>query len=54
MAEVAHCFRDFAGWSDKISGRATSLRSDEASYHAYTSRQPIGVAALIVPWNPPR
>ena len=53
IPEVAHCFRYYAGWADKISGRSVDLRNGGAAFHAYTSREPIGVAALIVPWNSP-
>jgi phenylacetaldehyde dehydrogenase len=42
--------RYVAGWTDKLHG--TTVRSD-GELHAFTVREPIGVAALIVPWNFP-
>lgn len=44
--------RYHAGWATKLNGetREVSLPGD---WHAYTLRQPLGVAGLIVPWNVP-
>lgn len=44
--------RYHAGWATKLNGetRDVSLPGD---WHAYTLRQPLGVAGLIVPWNVP-
>ena len=47
-------FRHFAGWADKITGSTIPT----AGYfgqptHSYTTREPIGVVAAIVPWNTP-
>jgi phenylacetaldehyde dehydrogenase len=53
IREVARCFRYYAGWIDKIDGRATSITRGPQRYHAYTQRDPIGVAGLIIPWNAP-
>jgi len=47
------CLRYYAGWADKIGGRSSELEQAGLHYHTYTSRQPVGVAALIVPWNAP-
>lgn len=44
--------RYMAGWVTKIEGRTHALGSPGA-FHAYSVREPIGVAALIVPWNFP-
>ena len=51
---AADCFRYFAGWCTKIEGstKALSIVPDQ-DFHIYTRREPIGVAALIVPWNGP-
>ncbi|MHC1479574.1 aldehyde dehydrogenase family protein [Frateuria aurantia] len=46
--------RYFAGWTTKIQGRTASLSLPSAGseqYMGYTLREPIGVAAGIVPWN---
>jgi acyl-CoA reductase-like NAD-dependent aldehyde dehydrogenase len=48
---AAEHFRYFAGWCTKISG-ATSPVSVPGMLH-YTRREPLGVCALITPWNFP-
>ena len=53
IAQAARCFRYFAGCTDKIQGRSSQITAGSASYHAYTMLEPVGVAALIVPWNAP-
>ena len=53
IPEAARVFRYYAGWVDKVAGRAARLRSDDVDYHTYTVRSPVGVAALITPWNSP-
>src|ERR1700750_1010705 len=40
----------YAGWADKISGQVVSTRDDALTY---TVREPVGVVAVIVPWNFP-
>ena len=40
----------YAGWADKIHGDVVSTRSDALTY---TVREPVGVVAVIVPWNFP-
>src|ERR1700761_5412637 len=40
----------YAGWADKISGDVVSTRDDALTY---TVREPVGVVAVIVPWNFP-
>jgi len=51
MATVG-AFRYYAGMADKIHGTThnTNMPGDN---HVFTLREPIGVAALIVPWNYP-
>ena len=46
---VADYYRYYAGLADKIEG--ATLPIDKPDMHVYTSREPIGVAAAIVPWN---
>jgi phenylacetaldehyde dehydrogenase len=53
IPEAARVFRYYAGWVDKVAGRAARLATDDADFHTYTVRSPIGVAALITPWNSP-
>jgi phenylacetaldehyde dehydrogenase len=44
--------RYFSGWATKISGESLQVSSTRP-HHAYTLREPVGVAGLIVPWNAP-
>jgi phenylacetaldehyde dehydrogenase len=51
---AAECFRYYAGWCTKMEGSTKQLSIIPGQeFHAYTRREPIGVAALIVPWNGP-
>lgn len=45
--------RYYAGWADKIHGRTSDVTVSGQPVHAYTLREPVGVAALITPWNAP-
>lgn len=46
--------RYLAGWPTKIDGGHSSPSSaPTGAYHSYVRREPIGVAAQIVPWNFP-
>lgn len=47
IAEIKDC----AGWATKLFGDA--FRLPNGSGHAFTVREPMGVAGLIVPWNYP-
>jgi aldehyde dehydrogenase (NAD+)/betaine-aldehyde dehydrogenase len=51
VAGTVEHFRYFAGWATKISGAAAPT-ADPAVLH-YTRREPVGVCALITPWNFP-
>ncbi|MED6328241.1 MAG: aldehyde dehydrogenase [Actinomycetota bacterium] len=48
-AYVADYYRYFAGLADKIQG--DTLPIDKPDLHVYTTREPVGVVAAIVPWN---
>jgi len=51
---AAECFRYYAGWCTKIEGTTKQLSTvPDQDFHIYTQREPIGVAALIIPWNGP-
>jgi len=50
IAEVAGCFRYYAGWADKIHGKVIEVNNDKM---AYTRHEPIGVVGQIIPWNFP-
>ncbi|HEX5852663.1 MAG TPA: aldehyde dehydrogenase family protein [Solirubrobacteraceae bacterium] len=47
---VAH-LRYFAGWPTKIEGGVLPVAAP--NMHCYTRREPVGVAAQIIPWNFP-
>jgi acyl-CoA reductase-like NAD-dependent aldehyde dehydrogenase len=51
MPSVAEHFRYYAGWVTKIEGETPPV-SIPGVFH-YTLREPIGVCALIIPWNFP-
>ncbi|MER6976974.1 aldehyde dehydrogenase family protein [Streptomyces carpinensis] len=53
IPETARVFRYYAGWADKVAGRAIELRRGSDEFHAYTLRRPVGVVGLITPWNSP-
>jgi aldehyde dehydrogenase (NAD+) len=40
----------YAGWADKMTGEVVPVRDDALTY---TVREPVGVVAVIVPWNFP-
>ncbi len=47
-------FRYMAGWATKIEGNTIPISAGgEQKYLAYTVREPVGVAAQIIPWNFP-
>lgn len=49
---AAEAFAYYAGWATKINGETKDV-SLPGEWHAFTLREPIGVAGLIVPWNSP-
>jgi len=50
IAAAANCFEYYAGAVDKVAGQTLPVA---ARGHAFTFREPLGVCALIVPWNFP-
>ncbi|MFW3168763.1 aldehyde dehydrogenase family protein [Geodermatophilus sp. CPCC 206100] len=48
---AAQVFRYYAGWATKLEGKLSSV-SVPGTLH-YTRREPVGVCALITPWNFP-
>ena len=48
----AGAMRYYAGWADKIHGTTHNVNMP-GDYHVYTLKEPVGVVALIVPWNYP-
>jgi acyl-CoA reductase-like NAD-dependent aldehyde dehydrogenase len=51
VANTADHLRYFAGWVTKIEG--ATIPSSRGEQLIYTRREPVGVCALIVPWNYP-
>jgi phenylacetaldehyde dehydrogenase len=52
VAAAIGAMRYYAGWADKIHGSTHAINMP-GEHHVYTLKEPIGVAALIVPWNYP-
>ncbi|AHH17571.1 NAD-dependent aldehyde dehydrogenase [Nocardia nova SH22a] len=53
VGEAVNQFRYFAGLADKIHGRTVDIGPSDRRLQAYTLKEPVGVAAAIVPWNAP-
>lgn len=55
VGSASEWMRHFAGMAGKIMGRNASgaISGGGNLVHAYSAREPIGVAALILPWNGP-
>ncbi|KQZ72161.1 aldehyde dehydrogenase family protein [Nocardioides sp. Root151] len=56
MVWTAELFEYYAGWATKIEGRTVPVSvpwAPGASWHAYTTREPVGVCGAIIPWNFP-
>ena len=51
VAYLPQWLRYFGGLADKIEGRVIPL--DKRGYFAFTRREPVGVTAIITPWNSP-
>lgn len=49
---AAERFRYYAGWATKLNGETISANRP-GDFHYYTTREAVGVAGLIVPWNFP-
>ena len=52
VALSAEKLRYYAGWATKLTGETMDV-SNPGNWHAYTLREPVGVAGLITPWNFP-
>lgn len=50
LPESADVFDYYAGWTDKLYGESSPV---EGSFINFVDRVPVGVCALIVPWNFP-
>ena len=52
----ADMFRYMAGWCTKIEGNTIPISvpyAPGANFHAFTTREPVGVVGQIIPWNFP-
>lgn len=47
---VIKCYRYYAGWAGKNSGKTLDVDGD---YFSYTRHEPVGVCGQIIPWNFP-
>ncbi|KAM3587274.1 uncharacterized protein V6R79_000597 [Siganus canaliculatus] len=47
-------FRYFAGWCDKIQGKTIPINQARPNRNlTFTKREPLGVCAIVIPWNYP-
>ena len=51
LAAIPEWYFYFAGAADKIHGE--TIPSDKPNFFVYTRREPVGVVAMVVPWNSP-
>lgn len=51
LTYVPQWFHYYGGLADKIEGTVPPL--DKKGYFAYTKKEPVGVVAVITPWNSP-
>lgn len=51
VSYVPEWFRYYGGFSDKVEGSVIPL--DKPGYFTFTRREPLGVVAIITPWNSP-
>lgn len=51
IPHAAETFRYYAGWVTKLGGRLFEPSVPGRRYHGFVREDPIGVAALITPWN---
>ena len=52
IAGTAEMLRYMAGWATKVNGETMNV-SMAGEWHAYSTREPIGVCGQIIPWNFP-
>jgi phenylacetaldehyde dehydrogenase len=52
VAASIGAIRYYAGWADKIHGTTHNVNMF-GDFHVYTIKEPVGVVALVVPWNYP-
>jgi len=50
---ASDAFRYYAGWATKVEGSTIPISTPGTKYLAFTVREPVGVAGLIIPWNFP-
>jgi len=54
LPATINMFHYTAGWATKLIGEQVAPSNfPQGEFHAYTRREPVGVAGLIVPWNFP-
>jgi betaine-aldehyde dehydrogenase len=53
LADAAGCFEYYANLAEELDGKTESIRLPDARFTAKVMREPVGVAAAIIPWNYP-
>ncbi len=61
VAGSAETLRYYAGWSSKLYGVTSRISADDeraegslgSGFHAFSTPEPVGVVAAVVPWNVP-
>ena len=53
IANSVQVVRYYAGLATKLYGQTAEISGGLGQFHAYSVKEPIGVAALIIPWNVP-
>lgn len=51
VPHAAETFRYYAGWVTKLGGQLFEPSVPGRQYHGFVREDPVGVAALIMPWN---
>lgn len=53
IKHAINAYRYFGGWITKIHGQTVEIAAGAEQFHCYTRKEPMGVAALILPFNGP-
>jgi aldehyde dehydrogenase (NAD+) len=53
MAGLGDWFRYFAGQCRTREGRTVPVENKDGQFHAYVTREPLGVVGAVTPWNSP-
>lgn len=53
LGDAAGCFEFYAGLAEELDGEVETVALPDARFTAKVVREPVGVAAAIIPWNYP-